>query len=226
MKKFLFVFSIIFVGAWFLSEAGNVSADEVALNLPGAKFGESCGGQSDCQIGLQCFGNTCVECINATICNDRDGGRCKDGVCVSPGGNRSGGLCAAPSHCASGECFNNVCKAGGSVSTTTTTDKSGGGNPLGGFPGEDIGVQDVARIIIGFACWLARIASLLAVIFVIWAGLGFMASGGDPKKYQSAKDNFKTVLWGILVVYGVYVIIATVANAVGITDFSFIPLVC
>ena len=219
MKRFLFAFSIIFLGVWFLFGSGDV--------LAVAKFGESCSGREDCQTGLQCFGNTCVECYNSTICNDRDGGRRNDGVCVSPGGNGAGKLCASNDQCVSNVCDGNTdtCRGGGS-SSTTTTNRDGGGNPLGDFPGEDLSFQDINQIVIGLACWLARTASLLAVIFVIWAGLKFVTAGGDPKKYQSAKDNLKAVLLGILVIYGVYVIIATVANAVGITDFSFIPLVC
>ena len=77
----------------------------------------------------------------------------------------------------------------------------------------------------GLSCWLTRIASTLAIIFVILAGFKFMTAQGNPTKYGEAVKNFQTVLWGILVIYGVYVIIATVAHAVGV-NFSFIPLVC
>ncbi|MBI2676368.1 MAG: hypothetical protein HYX21_00225 [Candidatus Yanofskybacteria bacterium] len=217
-KRNLFLLLLAFVGVWFLFGSGDV--------LAVAKFGESCSGKGSCQAGLQCFGNTCVECYNSTICNDRDGGRCNDGVCVSPGGNGVGKLCASNDQCVSGVCDSNTSICRGGSSSTTKTNEADEDNPLGGFPGEDLSFQDVNQIVIGLACWLARTASLLAAIFVIWAGLKFVTAGGDPKKYQSAKDNFKAVLLGILVIYGVYVIIATVANAVGIRDFSFIPLVC
>ncbi|MBI2065440.1 MAG: hypothetical protein HYT62_05350 [Candidatus Yanofskybacteria bacterium] len=218
-KKFLLiVLPVTFFSVWFLFGSGDV--------LAVAKFGEPCSKASDCQSGLQCFGNTCVECYNSTICNDRDGGRCNDGVCVSPGGNSAGKLCASNDQCVSGVCDGNTSTCRGGSSSTTTTNMADEGDPLGGFPGEDLSFQDINQIVIGLACWLARVASLLAAIFVIWAGLKFVTAGGDPKKYQSAKDNFKAVLLGILVIYGVYVIIATVAHAVGITDFSFIPLVC
>lgn len=99
-------------------------------------------------------------------------------------------------------------------------------NPLGDFPGRDFDFVDIIDIMTGLACWLGRIASMGALIFVILAGLRFTAARGDPKAFTDAVTNFKRVLWGVLVIYGVYVIIATVANAVGITDFSFIPLVC
>lgn len=101
-----------------------------------------------------------------------------------------------------------------------------GDNPLGDFPGEDLSFGDLTGIVTGLACWLGRIVTVGAVIFVLLAGLRFAATRGDPKAFEDAVGNFKHVLWGILVIYGVYVIIATVARATGITDFSFIPLVC
>lgn len=87
-------------------------------------------------------------------------------------------------------------------------------------------IQDVFDIITGLACWLTRVAGLLIIIFIVIAGIQFMAAGGDPTKWENAKKNFKMVLWGTLVILGVYVIIATVANAVGATNFSLVPLVC
>jgi len=99
-------------------------------------------------------------------------------------------------------------------------------NPLSNFPGEDLEAGDITRIVVGLSCWLTRVAFTLTIIFVIIAGLRFVAAQGNPSKYQEAVKNFQTVLLGILVIYGAYVIIATVAHAVGVTDFSFIPLVC
>lgn len=107
-------------------------------------------------------------------------------------------------------------------------DENDGGDGTGDedWTGIDLTIQDVFAIINGLACWFARIASVLMVIFIIIAGIRFMAARGDPKAFTAARTNFNHVLIGLLVILGVYVIIATVANAVGIKDFSFIPLVC
>ncbi|MDP3731304.1 MAG: hypothetical protein Q8R34_02310 [bacterium] len=99
-------------------------------------------------------------------------------------------------------------------------------NPLGNFPGEDLEAGDITKIVVGLSCWLTRVAFTLTTIFVIIAGFRFMVAQGNSAKYTEAVKNFQMVLWGILVIYGVYVIIATVAHAVGIENFSFIPLVC
>ncbi len=101
----------------------------------------------------------------------------------------------------------------------------GGDLPTEGLPGEDFAIQDVLAIINGLACWLIRVATLVAIIFIVIAGFKFMTAQGDAAKLTGAKKNFQRVLIGIVVIMGVYVIIATVANAVG-ADFSFIPLVC
>lgn len=243
--NFKFCVLVVFVVfAFYLFSANNA----LALNLPNkANFGESCSRTSDCASGLLCAGNTCVQCNidngDEDCVNIAEGAICDDGVCLNPSGNVDGAFCTVPAHCSSNNCKNNICQARvGSVSPSSRPSSSpipnlsvqpsisqpplSGGNPLGNFPGENLSAQDLTSIIIGLACWLARIGTLLPVIFIILAAFKFMTAGGEPKKYQDAKNNFKTVLLGILVIYGVYVIIATVANAVGITDFSFIPLVC
>jgi hypothetical protein len=140
------------------------------------------------------------------------------------GGNPEGAWCAKDSHCDSGKCSDgNKCLAG--------TGPAGGGEEGGeggkwDWTGVDITIEDVANIIEGLACWLTRIATAIMVIFLILAGFRFMNARGDTGKWGSAKKNFQHVLIGILVIMAVYVIIATIAYAVGRTDFSLIPLVC
>ncbi len=94
-----------------------------------------------------------------------------------------------------------------------------------GLTGVDLTVEGIFNIITGLACWLSRVAVAVMIIFIVLAGLRFMNARGDAGKWTTAKKNFNQVLSGTLVIMGVYVIIATVANAVG-ANFSFIPLVC
>lgn len=95
-----------------------------------------------------------------------------------------------------------------------------------GLPGEELSIQGVFNIIAGLACWLTRVSFVIVVIFIILAGFRFMNARDNPTAFQAAKKNFVYVLIGLLVILGVYYIIATVANAVGVIDFSFIPLFC
>jgi hypothetical protein len=187
-------------------------------------FNFSCKDNSDCASGLFCNSNgRCVECGVDQDCVNLFGDPntfCDQGVCSVPKGKAAGGWCTKDTHCASGKCSeSNVCVAAA----------TGGGGEEGGegdWMGVDITIEDVANIIEGLACWLTRIATAIMVIFLVLAGLRFMNARGNPTAYQAAVKNFKYVLIGILVIMAVYVIIATIAYAVGRTDFSLIPLVC
>ncbi|MEK7603758.1 MAG: hypothetical protein AAB461_01395 [Patescibacteria group bacterium] len=92
-------------------------------------------------------------------------------------------------------------------------------------PGINLTIQDVLGIITGLACWISSVALVLVVVAVIFYGVKFMMSQGDPTKLGDAKKSFLWGLVGIIVILGTYTIIATVANALG-GDYSFIPLSC
>ena len=188
-------------------------------------FNLSCRDTRDCANGLFCSSiGRCVECDDSQDCINLFGdpaALCDQGVCSVPKGKTDGSWCTKDAQCASGKCSDgNICVA---VSRSAS-----GGSEEGGWDwmGVDITIEDVANIIEGIACWLTRIATAIMVIFLVLAGLRFMNARGDAGKWKSAKENFQHVLIGILVIMAVYVIIATVAYAVGRTDFSLIPLVC
>jgi len=94
------------------------------------------------------------------------------------------------------------------------------------LPDIDLTVEGLFNIIAGLACWATRVAVPIMVVFIILAGFRFMHARGNPTLLTAAKKNFVQVFLGLLVIMGVYYIIATVANTVGVTDFSFIPLFC
>ena len=85
--------------------------------------------------------------------------------------------------------------------------------------------ESVLKIFNGFACWLMTIVWSLAVIFIIIAGIRWMMAGGEPEKVTSAKKNFYGVLIGLLVIFGVNVILQSVAANLGSTP-SLIPFTC
>ena len=91
--------------------------------------------------------------------------------------------------------------------------------------GVNFTVQDVARIITGFACWLIGIVLAIMVIALVISGIRFFLARGNETALTSAKKNITWTLVGILVILATNVIIATVANALG-ANYSFIPLYC
>lgn len=187
-------------------------------------FNYTCGSTQDCAEGLLCGPDSkrCVECFGPNNCDTSKGevSACDGGVCVYKGGNEEGAWCTKDAQCASGKCSD------GNLCLTAEGATGGGGEDGWDWTGIDLTIQDVMDIINGLACWLTRIATAIMVIFLVLAGMRFMYAQGDTSKLTAAKKNFQQVLIGILVIMAVYVIIATVANAVGRTDFSLIPLVC
>jgi hypothetical protein len=95
------------------------------------------------------------------------------------------------------------------------------------MPEYDLTIQMVFAIINGLVCWAARIADVLMIILLVYYGLMFFLSQGEPTKLGKAKTGLFNVMIGILVIFATYTIIATVANAVGVPDVSsFLPLSC
>lgn len=209
-KLFIVFFAVLLAGFYF---AGNA----LAIN----DLGGSCNDDNDCIEGLLCSERgTCLGCESEDDC---ESGETCDAVCVRPGGNLLGDFCGEDAQCASRRCgTGRRCLP----PVGTTEEGSGGTGGNDDWLGIDLSIQDVAYIIEGIACWLLRVSMLLAIIFIILAGIRFMAAQGNPASYQKAKTNFFHVLIGVIVITGIYEIIATVANAVGRTDFSFIPLIC
>ncbi|OGN02623.1 MAG: hypothetical protein A2655_02780 [Candidatus Yanofskybacteria bacterium RIFCSPHIGHO2_01_FULL_43_42] len=96
----------------------------------------------------------------------------------------------------------------------------------GTAPGIDLTIQDVLGIITGLACWITRVALVLVVVAVVYFGVKFLMSQGDPTKVTEARKSFLWGLVGVLVILGTYTIIATVANSLGADYTLFIPLSC
>jgi len=95
------------------------------------------------------------------------------------------------------------------------------------LPEYDLTIQSIFAIINGLVCWMARASYTLMVIMLVFYGVMYFFSEGELGKVVKAKDGVKWAAVGILVTLGVYTIIATIANAVGVPDVSsFLPLSC
>ena len=94
------------------------------------------------------------------------------------------------------------------------------------YEGIPLTIQSVFGIITGLACWFTRFALVLMVVMIVFYGIKFMTSQGNPTKFGEAKTSFVWALVGVLVILGTYTIIATVANFVGGDYTLIIPLNC
>lgn len=76
-------------------------------------------------------------------------------------------------------------------------------------------IDGVINIFRGLACWGLSVMVSVIIIFIVVAGIRFMASGGDSEQYAKAKKNFGWLLIGILVIFGFNVILQSVAGNLG-----------
>lgn len=204
-------------------------------------FGGDCIQGSCGNSGLKCnTSGKCTQCMIDQQCGTTSSGaqiKCSnDGVCVGPNGLSSKEWCTQNSHCKSKKCTNNKCEpvqsgSGADGSTKDGGDKNGkdsgngAGNTSGDFDitqGVDLSIDQIISGIVTLACNIQRIGVLIAFIAIVFIGYQYLVYGVyDPTKLKDIRLKLGYVVVGLVVIFGVYIIIATVANAIGIENFSF-----
>jgi di/tricarboxylate transporter len=67
---------------------------------------------------------------------------------------------------------------------------------------------------------LTKIVPLAAVIFIIWGGLLFIVSAEDPGRIEKAKEIFKSVGWGLLLVFSSWLIVNLFLTLIGVAEWT------
>ena len=101
----------------------------------------------------------------------------------------------------------------------------GAGSNLDNAPGINLSIDGLMNIIKGLACWIVNAALILIVVAVVFYGIQFLISRGDPGKVGDARKALTWGVVGIIVILGAYTIIATVGYYVGV-DIPNIALGC
>jgi hypothetical protein len=57
-----------------------------------------------------------------------------------------------------------------------------------------------------------RVAALAVVGGLAYAGFLMATAGGNPEKFKKAKETLKQVIYGAIVIFGIGVIVNTIAN--------------
>ena len=86
--------------------------------------------------------------------------------------------------------------------------------------GTELTLTKIQQLIETVANWLIIIGVIIAVIYIIWGGISWMAARGDETKVKSAKLAIKNGLIGAVIVLGVGVILRTAAALVTRTFFG------
>lgn len=89
--------------------------------------------------------------------------------------------------------------------------------PIGGYA---INLEEIKRIIEVVARFLIIVGVIIAVIFIIWGGITYMAAGGDEGKAGTAKTRIINGVIGAAIVLGVGLILQTIAGFVAGTFFG------
>jgi Type IV secretion system pilin len=72
--------------------------------------------------------------------------------------------------------------------------------------------------------WLFALAGIAAVFFVMFAGVKFLTSGGDPKQVEGARKTMTYAIIGLVVIllsFAIVNLIAVVTGTTCITAFGF-----
>lgn len=72
----------------------------------------------------------------------------------------------------------------------------------------------LVNVIVALVLILVQIGGILGVGAIIWYGMMMALAGGDVAKFAAARKNLLYAFLGLLIILGVYTIIATVRGAV------------
>lgn len=92
------------------------------------------------------------------------------------------------------------------LSINETTISPPPGIPTGGFGDKGISVIQIALTM------LFVLADVIALAFVIFAGIQWAMSGGDKQKIQSARNRLMYSIIGLIVISGSFFIVQTIIS--------------
>ena len=91
---------------------------------------------------------------------------------------------------------------------------------------EHFRVQDIPVILTRLTRQVSRLVLIFIVAWLVYSGIRYFLSAGNPAAYSDTKKNFYWSLAGILVVFGVYTIIVSIATFIGYSGLPLVPLQC
>lgn len=86
--------------------------------------------------------------------------------------------------------------------------------------GQGIDLNEIEALISRIAQFLIIVSVIIAVIFIIWGGIMYMAARGDEDKATKAKTTIYNGIIGAAVVLGVGVILQTLSKLITRSFFS------
>lgn len=87
-------------------------------------------------------------------------------------------------------------------------------DPIAGMPSG--GENTLIGLIISGLTWLFVIIIITALIFLIWAGIQWITSGGDKGKIETARKRITYTIIGLVVAFAAFMIVNSVASFFGV----------
>ena len=174
------------------------SSGNVCVCRAGRNIGQSCGGDSrgtceagsfSCSTGRMRVWDMSNNCISGAIC-------CESSADAPAGGATGGGTPADGS------------RPGGS---TTAPVSDGVYIPTAQETGlSDLSVKDILANVLS---WMLEIVGVVALIAFVISGIQYILASGNEKEAETAKNNMKYAIMGMVVVLGSFVIIQAIDYA-------------
>ncbi len=92
-----------------------------------------------------------------------------------------------------------------------------------GFSGGNIVINEkttIADFIVALYPYIFFAAGVLLLLYLIYGGIHFMISAGDPKGTQEAKGKITNALVGFLIVFVAYWVVRVIGLTLGLSSFS------
>ena len=87
--------------------------------------------------------------------------------------------------------------------------------PAVGIPCNPIGSNTLSEAIVTVTLYLLSLIGLVALLFIVFAGVKYILSAGNEEKMKSAKDSFNSAVLGLaiaLLAYGILSVIDYILN--------------
>ncbi len=81
-------------------------------------------------------------------------------------------------------------------------------------PGVEVTLSILDVWLRNISSFLLTVGVILAVIFIVWGGIMYMAAGGDTEKATTAKTRIWNGIIGAIIVLGVGLILNTISRLV------------
>jgi hypothetical protein len=83
-------------------------------------------------------------------------------------------------------------------------------------------LQCIPSLIVNIITWLLTFAGIVGLFLLVFAGLKFINSGGDPKQIENARKTITYGILGILLIFLSFVIINLIGYITNVTCINFI----